>query len=82
MSIIKRVFGALILLFGLALLGWIAYNLFVEMQPEARGRSPLPALILSAGAIYVGARWLFAKRKTSNQALQPTAGRREKKLRC
>ena len=75
MTIVKRVFGAFILLFGLALLGWIAYNLFVQMQPEARGRNPLPALVFSAGAIFIGARWLFAKRKTSNQPLQPTADR-------
>ena len=77
MSMLKRIFGGFILLIGLVLLGWIAYNLFVGMQPEARGRSPLPALVLAAGAIYVGARWLFGKRKTSNQALQPTADRRE-----
>ena len=77
MSILKRIFGGFIFLIGLALLGWIAYNLLVGMQPEARGRNPLPALVLAAGAIYVGARWLFAKRKTSNQPLQPTADRRE-----
>lgn len=77
MSILRRIFGGFILLIGLALLGWVAYNLLVGMQPEARGRSPLPALLLAAGAIYVGARWLFAKRKTSNQALEPTAGRRD-----
>lgn len=75
MNILKRIFGCFILLIGLSILGWIAYNFLVEMQPEARGRSPLPALVFSAAAIYVGARWVFAKRKTSNQSLQPTAGR-------
>lgn len=64
-SIIKRVIGTFILLFGLALLGWIAYSLFVETQPEAHSRNPLLPLVLSAGAIFVGARWLFAKAKTS-----------------
>jgi uncharacterized membrane-anchored protein len=80
MSILKRIFGAFILLIGLGLLGWIAYNFFIEMQPEARERSPLPALVFAAGAIYIGVRWLFAKRKTSNQALQPTADRRGDQL--
>jgi hypothetical protein len=63
-SILKRICGGFLLLIGLALLGWIAYNLFVERLPQAKGRSPLLALVLSAGAIYVGGSWLFAKRKT------------------
>ena len=62
MTIVKRIFGLLIFLIGLSILGWIAYNFLVQMQPEARGRNPLPALIFSGAAIYVGARWLFAKR--------------------
>ena len=75
MRILKRIFGCLILLIGLSILGWIAYDYLVEMQPEARGRTPLPALVFSAATIYVGARWLFAKQKISNQSLQPTADR-------
>jgi hypothetical protein len=62
-SILKRIFGCLILLVGLTILGWIAYNYLVEMQPAARGRSPLPALVFSGAAIFVGGKWLFAKRK-------------------
>jgi hypothetical protein len=66
MSILKRIFGCFILLIGLSVLAWIAYNYLVEMQPEARGRNPLPAIVFSAAAVYVGARWLFAQRKMSN----------------
>jgi hypothetical protein len=51
------------LLIGLSILGWIAYNYLVEMQPSARGRSPLPALVFSAAAIYVGGKWLLSKPK-------------------
>jgi hypothetical protein len=63
MKIIKRIFGFFILLIGLAILGWIAYNYLVEMQPSARGRSPLPPLIFSTAAIYVGGKWLLSKPK-------------------
>ena len=63
MSILKRIFGFFILLIGLGILGWIAYNYLVEMQPAARGRSPLPALVFSAAAIYVGGKWLLSKPK-------------------
>lgn len=63
MKILKRIFGFFILLIGLSILGWIAYNYFVAMQPEARGRNPLPALIFSGAAIYVGGKWLLSKPK-------------------
>jgi hypothetical protein len=41
---------------GVGLLGWIAYNLFVELQPSAEGRSPLvPTLFaLTITAIGIG----------------------------
>lgn len=64
MSIFKRILGAVILLIGINILGWVAYNFLVQMQPESEGRNPLPAFIFSAGAIYVGSRWLFGKPKT------------------
>ncbi len=63
MKIIQKIFGLLILLIGLSNLGWIAYNYLVAMQPEARGRNPLPALIFSGAAIYVGGKWLLSKPK-------------------
>jgi len=59
MKILKRIFGFFILLIGLGILGWIAYNHLVEMQPSGRGRSALPALVFSAAAIYVGGKWLL-----------------------
>ena len=46
--------GVLLLLMGLALLGWVAYNLFVEMQPSARGRSPVVAVSFGMGLVGTG----------------------------
>jgi len=47
-------FGILCLLIGMSLGGWIAYNFLVEMQPEAKGRNPLPAVLVIALSLYVG----------------------------
>ena len=47
-------FGILCLLIGISLGGWIAYNFLVEMQPEARGKNPLPAVLVTALSLYVG----------------------------
>ncbi len=57
----KRVFGVFVLVLGLLLAGWIAFNLLVEMQPEAAGRNPLPGIGLSAAFIFVGVRWIQNK---------------------
>lgn len=38
---VKLVFGVLMIVLGVGLLAWIAFNQFVEMQPEAQGKSPL-----------------------------------------
>ena len=61
MKILKKLFGLLILLIGVSILGWIAYNYLVAMQPEARGRNPLPAVIFSGAAIWIGGKWLVSK---------------------
>jgi hypothetical protein len=46
--------GGLLILFGIALLAWVAYNLLVERLPETEGKNPLPAVALGSGAIGVG----------------------------
>jgi len=51
---INWIFGLLSLLLGLGVGGWVAYNYLVEMQPEAKGKNPAPALILTAVCLYVG----------------------------
>ena len=56
----RKALGAFTLLLGVTLAVWIGYNLFVERQPEARGQSPLPALVLVAGFVYQGQKWLRA----------------------
>ena len=54
----KRVLGVIVLLFGVTIGGWIIYNLVAGIQPEARGRSPVPAVLFAAAAIYVGIKWI------------------------
>ena len=55
---IKRIAGVFVLLLGLVLLCWVGYNLLVEMQPAARGRNPLPAILFSLAFLYVGQKWI------------------------
>ena len=57
----KKLFGGLMLLMGIALLLWVGYDLFINMQPETQGRNPIPAVLLSAGFIFVGVKWLRGK---------------------
>jgi hypothetical protein len=54
----KRVLGVFVLLFGIAVGGWLIYNLVAGVQPEARGRNPIPAILFTVGAIYVGVKWM------------------------
>lgn len=58
---VKKLLGGLTLLMGVVLLLWIGYNLFIGMQPEAQGRNPIPAVFVSAGLIFVGAKWVRGK---------------------
>ncbi len=51
---INLAFGVACLLIGVGLGCWLAYNVPVEMQPEAEGKSPLRALVFAGLAIYVG----------------------------
>jgi hypothetical protein len=54
----KRILGAIVLLFGVVVGAWLVYNLVAGVQPEARGRNPIPAIVFAAGAIYVGIKWI------------------------
>ena len=54
----KRIFGGLMLLLGIALAGWIGYNYLIKMQPEAREINPAPAILFSLGLLFVGGKWL------------------------
>ena len=64
---IDWVFGIVSLLIGLGLGCWIAYNFIVEMQPEAKGKNPLPALGLTVLFIYVGITRLRKAMQKSDQ---------------
>lgn len=48
------IFGSVALLLGITLLAWISYNLFVEMQPEAKGRNPLMPAVFAVTLVVVG----------------------------
>lgn len=54
----RRVFGGFILLLGVMLAGWIAYNLLVQRLPATQGRSPFVPIGAAAGFIYVGWKWV------------------------
>jgi hypothetical protein len=54
----KKILGALVALMGLGLATWVAYNLFIDMQPEAEGKKPLIPILLSIGMLYVGVKWM------------------------
>jgi hypothetical protein len=55
---IRKFLGLLIALFGAVLVGWIAYNLFIERLPAAQGRNPIPAALVAAGCLFVGWKWM------------------------
>jgi hypothetical protein len=54
----KRVLGGLIFALGVILSVWVIYNLFVNRLPETQGKSPIPAIFVAAGFIYVGVKWM------------------------
>jgi hypothetical protein len=58
----KRILGVFIFILGLCLAAWIGYNLFIQRQPEAQGRSPIAAIIMSLAFLFVGYKWMTAKR--------------------
>lgn len=58
----RRIAGAGMILMGVGLLGWVGYNLFIERLPATQGRSPVPALVFSAGLLYVGVTWVKGKK--------------------
>jgi hypothetical protein len=58
MEMVRRVCGIFVFTVGLALAVWVAFNLLIELQPEAEGGSPRGAILLSVLFLWVGARWI------------------------
>jgi hypothetical protein len=54
----RRISGILVFSLGFALAAWVAYNLLIQVQPDAEGRSPLGAVLLAALFMWVGVRWI------------------------
>ena len=57
----KRLAGFLLVVFGLVLAGWVAYNLFIERLPETKGQNPLPAIVNSLLFLWVGWGWMHGR---------------------
>lgn len=49
-----KTMGLLFVLLGLGLLGWIGYNVLIEMQPAAEGRNPLIPFALGLVLVIYG----------------------------
>jgi hypothetical protein len=61
-ALIWKALGLILILLGAALLGWVAYNLFVERLPETKGRDPFGpikfgVLMIGAGVIVLREPW-------------------------
>jgi hypothetical protein len=54
MRLLKYAWSGIVIAFGVGLLAWIGYNLFVEMQPPAEGRNPLIPALFGIGMIATG----------------------------
>ena len=64
-DMIRKTFGVLAFLIGVTILAWIGYNYLIEMQPAAEGRNPIPALLFSAAAIFVGIKMFLGKKQVA-----------------
>jgi len=53
-----KINGYLGIAFGVAMLGWIGYNYFIEMLPAAKGKNPIGALALAGLSLYYGVKYL------------------------
>ncbi len=53
-TIISFGWGTLLIVLGVGLLVWIGYNLFVEMQPAAEGRSPVVPTLFALALVAAG----------------------------
>jgi hypothetical protein len=52
----SALWGYVLYAVGILLLGWVLINLFVQVQPEAEGRSPGPAALAGAVMVLIGIR--------------------------
>ncbi len=53
----KRMFGFLMVLMGIALGCWIAYASFIAPPPDGQRINPAPAILFCLGLLIVGAKW-------------------------
>jgi nitrate reductase gamma subunit len=67
--------GGLLVAMGTVLIAWIAYNLFVEMQPEARGQSFIKPGGLAVAMIVVGLTRIFSQRRKSDAGANDESAR-------
>lgn len=55
---LKLLGGILLLVFGVLLAGWIAYNLLVQRLTNFKG-SPIPAMLFASAMLFVGGKWVI-----------------------
>ena len=70
MKIILRLIGLLAIIFGVAILFWIGYNIFIAWQPEAKG-NPIISSTVAILLINVGVIWLQGKTLEVNRIAIP-----------
>jgi len=70
MIISSWAWSIILILFGVGLAGWIAYNYLIEMQPDVKGRNPFSPIILSVSSLVVGI-YRMPKRKSAQQVDAP-----------
>ena len=55
----KKLLGSVAILFGITIIGWVGFNLFVEKQDAAKGRrKPIVPILFSCAMIYTGTKWM------------------------
>ena len=74
---IKFAGGLFMLAFGLLLLGWLAYNLFIERQKEFQLN--IMALGFMAGLLFVGSKWVMEGWESVGSLFQARKPKKKKK---
>lgn len=51
------------ILFGIGLLGWVGYNTFIEMLPQAQDKNPYIAVAIGLILIFLGTKNILNKKQ-------------------